>query len=315
VALIDCPECGEEVSDKAPTCPHCGIRVAENQEAEVTAEIEAPPMSTRGPVPSHGFKQGITNHLPAASVAFVFLALLVFMFPPYEMSGHSDKRVFRCFLMAGYQDIDWVALFLELVGVGLAIGGVLLTLRWFPHLLGVTARTELAYLPSCPLCGEKRYMMKPKRLYEHIVCRKCHRDFATRRELAFVFDMALWLVLYRPVGRVLLHLLFNVGASDSEIGLISMLFPYVYFGLFLFKDSIGGRSPGKVLCGVKVVDGKTGEAAGFFAAVRRNLLLAIPPIPLFVAFQMRRGYRLGDNWAKTKVVWKDHAAHPVFTEF
>ena len=25
MALIDCPECGKEVSDKAPSCPHCGI--------------------------------------------------------------------------------------------------------------------------------------------------------------------------------------------------------------------------------------------------------------------------------------------------
>lgn len=27
MALIDCPECGNEVSDKAPTCPRCGVPI------------------------------------------------------------------------------------------------------------------------------------------------------------------------------------------------------------------------------------------------------------------------------------------------
>ncbi len=28
MALIECPECKREVSDKAPTCPHCGVAIA-----------------------------------------------------------------------------------------------------------------------------------------------------------------------------------------------------------------------------------------------------------------------------------------------
>ena len=28
MALIPCPECGSEVSDKAPTCPKCGVPIA-----------------------------------------------------------------------------------------------------------------------------------------------------------------------------------------------------------------------------------------------------------------------------------------------
>ena len=27
MALIKCPECGREVSDKAPACPHCGAPI------------------------------------------------------------------------------------------------------------------------------------------------------------------------------------------------------------------------------------------------------------------------------------------------
>lgn len=32
--LIRCPECGREVSDKAPTCPHCGIQIAGHYAAQ-----------------------------------------------------------------------------------------------------------------------------------------------------------------------------------------------------------------------------------------------------------------------------------------
>jgi uncharacterized membrane protein YvbJ len=28
MALISCPECGSEVSDKAPSCPKCGVPLA-----------------------------------------------------------------------------------------------------------------------------------------------------------------------------------------------------------------------------------------------------------------------------------------------
>ena len=28
MAIIKCPECGHQISDKAPTCPHCGVEIA-----------------------------------------------------------------------------------------------------------------------------------------------------------------------------------------------------------------------------------------------------------------------------------------------
>ena len=28
MALISCPECGKEISDKAPSCPSCGVPIA-----------------------------------------------------------------------------------------------------------------------------------------------------------------------------------------------------------------------------------------------------------------------------------------------
>ena len=37
MALIDCPECGKEISDKAPSCLNCGVVIATDN-ARITSE-------------------------------------------------------------------------------------------------------------------------------------------------------------------------------------------------------------------------------------------------------------------------------------
>jgi len=39
MALIECSECGREISDKAETCPGCGVPVAVEQEASEQAQV------------------------------------------------------------------------------------------------------------------------------------------------------------------------------------------------------------------------------------------------------------------------------------
>lgn len=34
MALIDCPECGEEISEKAESCPHCGVPITLPQSSD-----------------------------------------------------------------------------------------------------------------------------------------------------------------------------------------------------------------------------------------------------------------------------------------
>lgn len=41
MALITCPECGREVSDKATTCPYCGNPLKENPETEMSTKADA----------------------------------------------------------------------------------------------------------------------------------------------------------------------------------------------------------------------------------------------------------------------------------
>ena len=79
---------------------------------------------------------------------------------------------------------------------------------------------------------------------------------------------------------------------------------YLLLNTFLLhKDGFRGRSLGKLLMGIRVVDDTTGELGGFKASVKRNLPLFIPFVPLIAAFQLRKGYRIGDRWANTRVIW------------
>lgn len=41
MALIKCPECGNDVSNKAPFCPHCGVPVS-SREAPATRLVISP---------------------------------------------------------------------------------------------------------------------------------------------------------------------------------------------------------------------------------------------------------------------------------
>ena len=42
VAIIKCPECGRDVSDKAPTCPGCGAPVSAVEQPETPVTVNQP---------------------------------------------------------------------------------------------------------------------------------------------------------------------------------------------------------------------------------------------------------------------------------
>jgi zinc-ribbon domain len=47
MALISCPECGREVSDQAPACPHCGAPIARPQPPQALPPPAAPPQPAK----------------------------------------------------------------------------------------------------------------------------------------------------------------------------------------------------------------------------------------------------------------------------
>ena len=114
-------------------------------------------------------------------------------------------------------------------------------------------------------------MHKVKPLYGYLVCKMCHDDFATRRQFAFFLDCLGLLILVTPVGLGLGGAMAPPGASSLELGKDMTLVLASFF--LLFRDCFAGHSPGKFLCGVKVIDKTTGKSCGFGSSFKRNLPL------------------------------------------
>jgi uncharacterized RDD family membrane protein YckC len=163
----------------------------------------------------------------------------------------------------------------------------------------------------CPLCGSAKHMHKVKPLYGYLVCKMCHDDFATRRQFAFFLDCLGLLILVTPVGLGLGGAMAPPGASSLELGKDMTLVLASFF--LLFRDCFAGHSPGKFLCGVKVIDKTTGKSCGFGSSFKRNLPLLIPLMPIVVGFELKKGTRTGDGWANTKVIWKKYANILIFS--
>jgi uncharacterized RDD family membrane protein YckC len=109
-----------------------------------------------------------------------------------------------------------------------------------------------------------------------------------------------------PVGILLGVLGVKVGNATSLV--IESLFLFVFIG----KDCFSGQSPGKALMGVQVIDSETGTPSNFWKSFKRNLPLFIPLMFIFIAFSLKKGSRIGDGWAKSKVIWKKYTSNPIF---
>lgn len=102
--------------------------------------------------------------------------------------------------------------------------------------------------------------------------------------------------------------------SEAEVQTAITIAWWTLFPLLFFpKDGFAGHSLGKLICGVQVVHQKTLQPVWLGRSFLRNLPLIIPFVPLIIAFLLQGGYRWGDSWAGTKVIWKKYANHPVFT--
>ena len=190
----------------------------------------------------------------------------------------------------------------------------------------------------CTICRIRPIREKKKFLFYGIhVCRKCLYRFANRRQAAFVVDSIAWsLVTLLLAG--LIGLIVSGWMVPEAVGLA---FSFLGSILFLMKDGFSGQSPGKLLCGVQVVDAKSMEPIGFGASFVRNLPILILFMPtylirvlghlataaairpvliagsfsilfwiiglLIIALRLVKGPRWGDGWAGTKVVWKEYA--------
>ena len=170
----------------------------------------------------------------------------------------------------------------------------------------------------CPLCGREKHMKDARLLYNHIVCRKCYYKFANRRQLAYFLDIIFLNIASFIVG-IIIALPLVIASSQNQMyeddasNSITCCLWFVITFVFMFKDGFSGHSLGKLICGVQVINEKTGEPGTMSSSFKRNLPLIIPFMPIIVAFQLCRGHRIGDGWAGTRVIWKRYRDNHVFT--
>jgi uncharacterized RDD family membrane protein YckC len=170
----------------------------------------------------------------------------------------------------------------------------------------------------CPLCARKfreswlRKSLPAKSIHGIVVCPKCRNGFASRRQLAYILDSLLLaginytlifgLLLIAPSGPTPPSG-FWVGPIVAQAVLSWLILPL----LFTCKDGFSGKSLGRLLCGVTVVDRQTREPIGALQSCKRNLILLAPYLGfIWVALTMMKGRRVGDFWANTEVIWDKH---------
>lgn len=191
---------------------------------------------------------------------------------------------------------------------------------------------------ECPIClKQRRRPPDHKRLYNALVCRKCRNGFANRRQAAYLVDVVLFRILVFALAFI--SGLFLAGTSGTiapaavtvpagpattvaatqvspaEVVLGIMLLVLLPF-LFSLRDAYNGRSPGKWLFGLQVVDAQSREPIGWAQSFKRNLILAIPYVNWIGVIggllTMMKGRRWGDEWAQTEIVWLKYRTREPF---
>jgi uncharacterized RDD family membrane protein YckC len=169
-------------------------------------------------------------------------------------------------------------------------------------------------LAVCPLCYRSEPFDAFGPLYDAPVCRRCRWGFVGRRHLAFVIDWIVWHLAMVVVAVVLVLVAAVLQPPRAVVESLFLTGVFIIAPVMLsMKDGFRGLSPGKAVCGLRVIHTATGRPAGLVASLQRNLVLCLPLMPLVLAFGLTGGHRIGDGWARTRVIRRKHARHPVFT--
>ncbi len=173
----------------------------------------------------------------------------------------------------------------------------------------------------CPLCRQRP--TTSKFIYGHAVCKKCYYAFANRRQLGYLLDAVVWMIFLFGVGAAMGATMALMGRQPRDIALAGTILGRAMQFVFIMKDGFRGYSLGKLAAGIIVLDDETKQPIGFFQSFKRNSPLLVGIIPyagtlvglvvvIWIAVQVAKGYRLGDRFAGTKVIWKKYANSPVF---
>jgi uncharacterized RDD family membrane protein YckC len=162
--------------------------------------------------------------------------------------------------------------------------------------------------PACPLCGDTQ-TRRTKALYGRAVCRRCWAAFHRRRQIAWVIDALL--IVPAAIG---LAELGHFPAGPRHVLPTGTDWPWyaILSTLFALKDGFGGRSIGKAICDLQVVDRESDAPAWLHQSVLRSCFLSMPFCVLIEGMLMAGGPRIGDAIARTRVIWRRHRDNQIF---
>ncbi|MCF6138853.1 RDD family protein [Pseudalkalibacillus berkeleyi] len=124
----------------------------------------------------------------------------------------------------------------------------------------------------------------------------------SNRVVAFIIDMIFIGIAFSLYTILIMPLLFG-----SNADYFSFEYSLVYnIGLIIIvvsKDIFGGRSLGKIIKKLRIVDVTTNEKSSLFRVILRNItFMFMGPIELFIGFVRKDHRRVGDLLAGTKVI-------------
>ena len=158
---------------------------------------------------------------------------------------------------------------------------------------------------ACPICGEagRKYSKGGKELYGEKVCKKCFYSLMNRRQIAYVLDAAVYsgvfLVVFIVLGFAFIAVLLSMGYEPTSFNDVETVYKLVatvalmmHSAAFTLKDFMGGRSVGKFLCGVQVIDEETGEEASFKQIFKRNAMVFLCLLLGLVFYRILNRFRV-----------------------
>ena len=131
------------------------------------------------------------------------------------------------------------------------------------------------------------------------------------RGLAYFLDVLIIAFPVIPLQMILFLTANGPEEAEIRIFILNLFFYLLAFLYVAYKDSFGGRSIGKRITGLQVVDARTGKPVNGTVSFARNWVLSVPMMPLvelIVASIRPDKRRLGDLMANTLVVQNNAAA-------
>ena len=166
----------------------------------------------------------------------------------------------------------------------------------------------------CAFCDEFFPPQSMDLSYDAPACPDCRVRLNVARSLAYLVDGGGCFLLGGFAGFMVTFALAMLWQADMGYGsafraaaVIGYLAGYlVAIPILLTKDAwMDGKSPGKVLTGITVVERSTARTVNWRKSAARNWPLIIPFLPLWLAVQVwfGTGSRMGDGMAGTKVIF------------